>query len=100
MCRRRGPWPDAQIRLELLPVVTTTWEEWLKAHPDTTVLDRETGIYPGRFYESEWDERSIYFGYRESPRTMFPVWRNSDALTTKGQLIGLNINGGDQGLPS
>lgn len=88
-----GPLVGSGMRLELLPVVTTTWGEWLRAHPDTTVLAQETGLYPGRFYESEWDSRSIYFRYRESPLTMFPVWRNSDELTTKGHIIGLNVNG-------
>ena len=94
-----GPLVGTDIRLELLPVVTTTWEEWLKAHPDTTVLDWEAMIYPARLYQSEWDERSIYYGYRESPRTMFPVWRQSDALTTKGQVIGLSINGETKAYP-
>ena len=94
-----GPLVGTGIRLELLPVVTTTWGEWLKAHPDTTVLAQETGLYPGRFYESEWDPRSIYFRYRESPLTMFPVWRNNDELTTKGQVIGLNINGETKAYP-
>jgi hypothetical protein len=81
------------IRLELLPVVTTTWGEWLEAHPDTMVLAQETGLYPGRFYRSEWDARSIYFNYRESPLTMFPIWRNSDDLAAKGQVLGLRVNG-------
>ena len=94
-----GPLVGTGIRLELLPVVTTTWGEWLKAHPDTTVLAQETGLYPGRFYQSEWDPRSIYFRYRESPLTMFPVWRNNDELTTKGQVIGLNINGETKAYP-
>ena len=88
-----GPLVGTRMRLELLPVITTTWAEWFKAHPDTTVLDQETGLYPGRFYQSEWDSRSIYFRYRESPMTMFPIWQSSDALTTKGHVIGLNING-------
>lgn len=94
-----GPLVGTGIRLELLPVVTTTWEEWLKAHPDTTVLDRETKVYPGRLYQPEWDDRSIYYGYRVSPQTMFPVWRESDALTTKGHVIGLNINGETKAYP-
>ena len=94
-----GPLVGSGMRLELLPVVTTTWGEWLKAHPDTTVLAQETGLYPGRFYESEWDPGSIYFRYRESPLTMFPVWRNSDSLTTKGQVIGLRVNGQAKAYP-
>ena len=87
------------IRLELLPVVTTTWGEWLKDHPETTVLDQETGLYQARFYESEWDPRSIYFNYRESERTMFPVWQTSDALFTKDHVIGLRVNGDAKAYP-
>jgi hypothetical protein len=94
-----GPLVGTGMRLELLPVVTTTWGEWLEAHPDTTVLAQETGLYPGRFYESEWDARSIYFNYRETPLTMFPVWRTSDELSTKGQVIGLRVNGEAKAYP-
>ena len=94
-----GELVGSNIRLELLPVVTTTWGEWLKAHPDTTVLAQETGLYPGRFYRSEWDDRSIYFQYRESPATMFPVFRSSDLLNTKGQVLGLRLNGQARAYP-
>ncbi len=87
------------IKLELLPVAVTTWKEWLAAHPDTTALDIETGLYPALAYQSEWDARSIYFSYRENPNTMFPVWRKSDALTTKGQVLGLNVNGQARAYP-
>ena len=94
-----GPLAGAGIRLELLPVVTTTWGEWLAAHPDTTVLAQETGLYPGRFYQPEWDDRSIYFNYRENPTTMFPVWRSSDDLPAKGQVIGLRVKGEAKAYP-
>jgi len=33
-----GPLVEVRIRLERLPVVTTTWGEWRAAHPQTTVL--------------------------------------------------------------
>ena len=94
-----GPLVDTGIRLDLLPVVTTTWGEWLKAHPDTTVLDQETGLYQGRFYQSEWDSRSIYFNYRESDMTMFPVWQTSERLITKGPVIGIRVNGEAKAYP-
>lgn len=94
-----GPLAGTGVRLELLPVVTTTWGEWLVAHPDTTVLSRETGIYPARFYRSEWDADSIYFQYRESDATMFPVWLRSDKLAAKGQVIGLRVNGAAKAYP-
>ena len=34
------------LRLSLLPIVLTTWEQWLAQHPETTVLDIETGTLP------------------------------------------------------
>ena len=41
-----GPLWDSGIRLDFFPVLVTTWEEWVELHPDTTVLDRNTGLYP------------------------------------------------------
>ena len=94
-----GPLVGTGQRLELLPVVTTTWAEWLKAHPDTTVLDQETGIYPAQIYRTESDAQSLYFQYRESPQTMFPVWQANDALAAKGQVLGLLANGQAKAYP-
>ena len=34
-----GPLADEDISLELLPVVLTTWKDWVDQHPDTQVLD-------------------------------------------------------------
>ena len=48
------------IELELLPIVLTTWGDWLAAHPDTTVLDIETGLYRPDSYVPEWDPQSIF----------------------------------------
>ena len=87
------------IKLELLPVAVTTWGEWVKAHPDTTVLDSETGVYPASSYQPEWQPRSIYYDYRTRADTMFPVWQQSDSLSTKGQVLGLRINGETRAYP-
>ena len=87
------------IKLELLPVAVTTWGEWVKAHPDTTVLDIETGVYPAHSYQPEWQPRSIYYDYRTRADTMFPVWQQSDSLSTKGQVFGLRINGETRAYP-
>ena len=81
------------IKLEILPVVVTTWDEWVQAHPDTSVLDLDTGIYQPEEYPPEWEMSSIYYPYRTSPDTMFPVWRESDRLPTKGQVFGLALGG-------
>ena len=68
-----GPLWDSGIKLDFFPVSLTTWEEWLELHPDTTVLDQETGVYPAEFYTPENNPQSIYYEYFESPETMFPV---------------------------
>ena len=87
------------IKLEILPVVVTTWGEWVLAHPDTSVLDLNTGIYHPEEYPPEWEAWSIYYPYRTSPDTMFPVWRQSDRLPTKGRVFGLDLGGEARAYP-
>jgi len=88
-----GPLADSGIKLELLPVVLTTWGEWSGAHPDTTVLDINAGIYAPEYYPSEQHSRSVYYDYRQNSGTMFPVWQRSSLLRTKEQVLGLVLNG-------
>lgn len=87
------------ITLEVLPVTLTTWGDWLKAHPDTMVLDVETGVYPAETYFPKTSRRSIYFGYRQQMDTMFPVPGRSDALPTKSQVLGITFNGQPRAYP-
>ena len=88
-----GPLVGSGIKLKLIPNLVTTWEDWLESHPDTTVLSIDTGVYPRRSYEPEGDPRSIYFNYRNGPETMFPVPQRSSLLPTKGQVLGLKLDG-------
>jgi hypothetical protein len=75
------------IKLDLQPIVTTTWASWLSQHPDTVVLDINTGYQrpytPGAAYGD-------YFAYHD---TMFPVWLRSDLLATKDRIYALQIEG-------
>jgi hypothetical protein len=71
----------------LLPVVVTTWESWLDQHPDTVVLDINTG------YERPYAPGAAYGGYFSSDDTMFPVWQRSDLLPTKARVYALHIDG-------
>ena len=87
------------IKLKLLPSLVTTWEDWLEIHPDTTVLSIDTGVYPRRSYQPEGDPRSIYFDYRSDPETMFPVPHRSSLLSTKGQVLGLKLDGQSKAFP-
>ncbi len=87
-----GPLADSGIKLEVLPVTVTTWSAWAAAHPDTTVLDINTGVYPPESYAPESDPGSVYSQYRRSDDVMFPVWQKSDQLPTKAQVFGLTLN--------
>ena len=75
------------LQLDLLPVVLTTWEEWLAQHPGTDVIDINTGYY--RPYEPGMP----YGEYFSESGTMFPVWLESNELSRKNFVYGLRIGG-------
>jgi hypothetical protein len=94
-----GPFADTDFKLSTLPVTVTTWGEWFTLHPETTVLDIDTGVYPAWMYRAEDDPDSAYHGYRGSPRVMFPVWNRSDRLSQKTQVIGIQIQSAAKAYP-
>jgi hypothetical protein len=65
------------IQLERLPVTLTTWEAWYAEHPDTKVMDFDTG------FVRDYGAGVAYAEYFADPDTMFPVWRRSEVLPTK-----------------
>ena len=90
-----GPLAGSGLELEVLPHALTTWREWLALHPDTTVLDIATGLYPTTTYQPEYDPTSPYYEYRTSPDPIFPVYERSTLLPDKELILGVNV----QGLP-
>ncbi len=82
-----GELADSGIKLDFFPVNLTTWQEWREEHPDTTVITRNTGIYPPEVYQSENNPQSFYYDYRNTPLTMFPIWQRDDRLATKDFVI-------------
>ena len=84
-----GPLAGSGIRLKILPNVLTTWEVWLAAHPDTTVISNDTGFYPAEYYTPEENPKSIYYSYRANPDTMFPVAAIDNGLLIKEPVFGL-----------
>ena len=88
-----GELAESGIQLEVLPMTLTTWEQWQLEHPDTTVLDIHTGVYPASSYPPEYDQFSAYYDYRAQPDTMFPVWQRSNAFPPKLQVLGLEAEG-------
>ena len=73
-------------RLNSLPVLHTTWQDWQKKHPDTLVLSTATGFR--RNYSN-----SPYADYINSPQIMFPVTSISQRYHPKEQVYGLEVAG-------
>ncbi len=80
-----GELVDTDVTLPILPVVLTTWEEWQVKHPDTLVLDDNTGFArdytPGAAYGD-------YFAFND---TMFPVAQRSSLLGAKDHIFALRV---------
>ncbi|MCZ6679846.1 MAG: DUF3179 domain-containing protein [Candidatus Poribacteria bacterium] len=76
--------PLTGTKLEMLPSVQTTWEEWKALHPDTMVLDVKTGH--ARDYRT-----NPYVGYDQASGTYFPVANKDDRLFSKEWIYGITI---------
>ena len=75
------------IKLAVLPLVLTSWSQWRRRHPDTRVLDVNTG------HMRRYEVGATYGAYFASPHLMFPVWRQSRALPNKARIFALQIEG-------
>ena len=82
-----GDLAGSGLRLNVLPVVHTTWEEWLAAHPDTRVLDIETGHF------RDYREGAAYARYFASSGLMFPVPDRRGPLAVKDSVYAVRHNG-------
>lgn len=80
-----GPLVGSGIQLERLPVTLTTWEAWYAEHPETKVMDYNTG------FVRDYSVGAAYAEYFASPDTMFPVWQRSQLLPTKSWVFTLLI---------
>ena len=76
-----GPLAGSGLRLAFLSVVTTTWGEWRRDHPSTTVLSLETG------YERDYAEGAAYRDYFATDRLMFEVPTNDTRLKNKAEVL-------------
>lgn len=81
-----GELADSDLALEILPVVLTTWADWQAQHPDTLVLDIDTG------FERNYAPGAAYGDYFAYDDTMFPVWQRSDLLAPKDQIFAIRID--------
>ena len=80
-----GPLVNKDIVLKRRPVVTTTWGEWRARHPDTTVLDVDTG------FRRDYSEGSAYNAYFATDDLMFtvPTQVADNTLANKAEVLAL-----------
>ncbi len=78
-----GPLAGANLTLEYEPVVTTTWGEWRRTHPATTVVSLDTG------HDRNYDEGVAYRDYFNTDNLMFRVSRTDSRLRNKDEVLGL-----------
>lgn len=78
-----GPLVGTRKRLNRRSVVTTTWGEWRRLHPETTVLSLETG------YSRDYGEGVAYREYFENDELMFDVPERDDRLPLKAEIVGV-----------
>ncbi len=78
-----GPLVGQGIALERRSVVTTTWGDWKKRHPDTTTLSLNTG------YRRDYGEGVAYQDYFATDRLMFRVPQSDKRLPNKREVVAL-----------
>ena len=84
-----GPLVGQDIRLPRSHVVTTTWGEWRRRHPSTSVLSLDTG------YDRDYGEGVAYRDYFATDELMFTVPANDDrqgnTLANKAEVLALQF---------
>lgn len=82
-----GPLVGKGIELQTLRVVTTTWGEWRKRHPGTTVLSPDTG------HQRDYAEGAAYRDYFATDQLMFGVPKLDTRLPNKAEVLALRTSG-------
>ncbi|VAV94284.1 hypothetical protein MNBD_ALPHA08-23 [hydrothermal vent metagenome] len=79
-----GPLVDSGIKLKILPVLITSWEQWKAKNPKTRILSLTTG------YRRNYDSGNVYKEYFASPDLMFPaIVRDESKLKRKDYVFGI-----------
>lgn len=78
-----GPLAEQNIQLKRRSVVTTTWGEWRRRHPDTTVLSLNTG------HQRDYGEGVAYRDYFATDELMFNVPELDMRLKNKDEVLGI-----------
>ena len=81
-----GPLVGKGIKLKRRSVVTTTWGEWKKRHPKTTVLSLKTG------HRRDYGEGVAYQSYFATDEVMFSVPKLDKRLPNKREVVALRTD--------
>jgi len=76
-----GPLKGSGIELTLRSVVTTTWAEWRRRHPETSVLSLETG------HDRDYGPGVVYRDYFASPDLMFPTKVGDESVAKRKDFV-------------
>ena len=82
-----GPLAEKNIALESMSVVTTTWKEWRKRHPDTKVLSNVTG------YFRDYREGVANQDYFSTDELLFTVPQLDRSLNNKDEILAIRVPG-------
>jgi hypothetical protein len=80
-----GPLVGKGLTLQRHPAVTTTWGEWRRRHPATTVLSLETG------HKRDYSEGAAYRDYFGTDRLMFTVPGEDARLKNKAEVLVMRL---------
>ncbi len=84
--------------LTQLPLVTTTWADWIAEHPDSETLELPPPIFFPETPERPpiaypYDPGGAYQGYYENPDVWFPILDTPDVFALKTPVLGLSYGG-------
>ena len=83
-----GPLVGSGLKLKPMPIVTTTWGDWRRRHPETRVLAIDTG------FARDYSEGAAYADYFGTDDLMFDVSRHDGRLANKAEVLVLRELGG------
>jgi hypothetical protein len=81
-----GPLLEADVQLPQATVVTSSWADWRRAHPDTTILAMDGGL--GRTYSLD------PLRGRDDDGPIFPIGDRDDRLGVHEQVLGVILPDG------
>lgn len=79
-------------KLKLFPSKLTTWKDWKKRYPSTTVISFKTG------YRRDYS-RNPYLDYEQSRLLYFPVSQRNNRLHPKAWVIAIVVNNNAKAYP-